>query len=85
MLFRRQGPASPTVFNYNPWTFLWSIERYFPLPDCTDSPGIDYVSDPTAFVQHGILTFDRATRRSATRRARPSRTLKGTNGMHRDV
>lgn len=44
MLFRRQGPMSPTVFNYNPWTFLWSVERYFPLPDCTDSPGTDYVS-----------------------------------------
>lgn len=46
MLFRRQGPSSPTVFNYNPWTFLWSVERYFPLPNCT-APGIDYVSHAT--------------------------------------
>ena len=45
MLFREQGPSSPTVFNYNPFTFLWSVQRYAPLEsDCADSPGTDYVS-----------------------------------------
>ncbi|VUC27725.1 unnamed protein product [Clonostachys rosea] len=47
MLFRRQGPNSPTVFNYNPWTFLWSVQRRAPLSsDCAGQPGTDYVCDP---------------------------------------
>ncbi|CAI6090783.1 unnamed protein product [Clonostachys chloroleuca] len=42
MLFRRQGPNSPTVFNYNPCTFLWTVQRRAPLSsDCAGQPGTD--------------------------------------------
>lgn len=46
-LFREETDLSaPMVFNYNPWTFLWSVQRRVPLSsDCAGSPGKDLVSD----------------------------------------
>ncbi|KAI0592887.1 hypothetical protein F4775DRAFT_580291 [Biscogniauxia sp. FL1348] len=40
MLYRNKAPDAPTVFNYNPESFLWSIQRRAPLSsDCAASPG----------------------------------------------
>ncbi|KAI5918515.1 hypothetical protein F4810DRAFT_570681 [Camillea tinctor] len=40
MTFRQKALDSPTVFNYNPDSFLWSIQRRAPLSsDCAGSPG----------------------------------------------
>ncbi|KAI9150884.1 hypothetical protein HJFPF1_10661 [Paramyrothecium foliicola] len=42
ILFRKQGPNSITVFNYDPSSFLWSLQRRLPLAsDCVGSPGKD--------------------------------------------
>ncbi|KAK7757456.1 hypothetical protein SLS62_000471 [Diatrype stigma] len=42
-LFREETDLSaPMVFNYNPWSFLWSVQRRVPLSsDCAGSPGKD--------------------------------------------
>ncbi|CAH0038751.1 unnamed protein product [Clonostachys solani] len=41
-LFNRLVPDTPTVYNYNPNTFLWSVERRFPIKeDCSKKPGKD--------------------------------------------
>ncbi|KAI1638594.1 hypothetical protein F4809DRAFT_649215 [Biscogniauxia mediterranea] len=42
MLYRNKAPDAPTVFNYNPESFVWSIQRRAPLSsDCAGSPGKD--------------------------------------------
>ncbi|GKU08334.1 hypothetical protein FLAG1_09301 [Fusarium langsethiae] len=40
--YREQAPDAKFVFNYSPLSFLWSVQRYFPLSsDCKDHPGKD--------------------------------------------
>ncbi|CAH0051809.1 unnamed protein product [Clonostachys solani] len=39
-LFRKTVPDTPTVYNYDPNTLLWSVARRFPIEeDCTNKPG----------------------------------------------
>ncbi|KAH7004721.1 hypothetical protein EDB82DRAFT_533009 [Fusarium venenatum] len=41
-IYREEAPDAKFVFNYSPISFLWSVQRYFPLSsDCKDHPGKD--------------------------------------------
>ncbi|KAM0237321.1 hypothetical protein ACHAPO_004668 [Fusarium lateritium] len=41
-IYREEAPDAKFVFNYSPLSFLWSVQRYFPLSsNCKDHPGKD--------------------------------------------
>ena len=53
MVFRKETPKAQPVFNINADSFLWSVQRRFPLArNCTGSPGTLYVR---LLLQHIIL------------------------------
>ncbi|KAL4727071.1 hypothetical protein ACLX1H_005971 [Fusarium chlamydosporum] len=41
-IYRKEAPNAKFVFNNNPLTFVWSVQRYFPLSsDCKGQSGKD--------------------------------------------
>ena len=58
-IFRDEAPAAAMVFNYNPSSFLWSLDRRVPLREggCEGRPGKNLVSFLSLFVSFFCFYF----------------------------